>query len=601
MKISLLKSFVIGLALAAGPSNVLAQTTILVKDQACTKGQTVTYADGSKTVAYTNADNEIWYLGTYDLSKIGYIEVKGAAFVSKGDGTKAQLRVGFLSEGTVTDLTANGINAQSGTIRNNKSKLFQITAETTPTALASGKNATQYAGADFIVNATEVKTEGTYDGTCTLDANNSAVLQKTSGTYQLFLYGNASSRRLAVDEIIIHYTGEGKSIETATATITADTYVRKNNTLNHGAETTMEIRTTKSGAKDDDFVGLMSFSMPAAAVGKVTKATLKLVTERCKGATSMNIYKYNHDFAESAKYDDEASYIEEARATTPTPFNVAYGVRSNSLVSDDISKGPELSKWTNNIDLTSLANAETFNILITSGDETSSQSNKFFSKEATDITNAKNSNYSFASTDLQPTLSITYDNSIATKSHILTIGEAKAATLMLPYSTTIPDGVKCFTLSYTSGSSEVNAQELTDGTLPANTPVLVNAEAGDYTFKATSDVEVLKKATTGSLTGVCAKTTVPEGSYILYNGGSGIGFYKVDGTTNTIDANQAYLSATSAQARALTINYGSTTSINNISKQQPTDDVTYTLQGIRVNGKLNQGIYIQNGKKIIIR
>ena len=599
MKSHLLKSLFFGLFIATGTSNVLAQTTIVVKDQANTKGQTVTYADGSKTVAYTNADNDIWYLGTYDLSAIDNIEVRGAAFVSKGDGTKAQLRVGVLAEGTVTDLTTTGITEKSGDIRNTKNKLFQIAAETTPTTIASGKNATHYAGANFTVNATEVKQNGTYDGTCTLDGNNTVGLQKTTGIYQLFLYGNAISRRLAVDEIIIHYTGEGETSITTTATINADTYVRKGNTTNHGAETTMEIRTTKNNSKDDDFVGLMSFSIPTAAVGKVTKATLKLVTERCKGATTMNVYPYSHDFAESAKYEDEADYITAARNTAPTSFDVAYGVRGKSLASDDISTGAELSKWTNTIDLTSFATAESFKILLASDNNT--QSNKFFTKEATDVTNDKNNAYTFSAADLQPQLTITYDNSTAKKSYSLTVGEEKAATLMLPYNTTIPDGVKCYTLNYTSGA-EVNATELTDGTLPANTPVLVNAEAGDYTFKATSDTEVLKSATTGALTGVCAKTTVPEGSYILYNGDNGIGFYKVDGTTNTIEANHAYLTAESAQAKALTINYGGqTTSINNISKQQTANNATYTLQGIRVEGKLTPGLYIRNGKKIIIR
>lgn len=600
MRKHLLKAFSLGLFLAVEVCNAVAQTTIVVKDQANTKGQTVTYADGSKTVAYTNADNDIWYLGTYDLSAIDNIEVKGAAFVSKSDGTKAQLRVGMLAEGTVTDLTTTGISAQSSTIRNNNNRLFQIAAETTPTTLASGKNATNYAGANFTVNATEVKQNGSYDGTCTLESgDNTFGFKKTTGIYQLFLYGNASSRRLAVDEIIIHYTGEGETSITTTATINADTYVRKGNTANHGEETTMEIRTTKNDSKDEDFVGLMSFSIPTAAVGKVTKATLKLVTERCKGATSMNVYPYSHDFAESAKYEDEADYITAARNTTPTSFDVAYGVRSKSLASDDISTGAELSKWTNTIDLTSFATAESFNILLASDNNT--QSNKFFTKEATDVTNAKNGAYTFSAADLQPQLTITYDNSTATKSYTLAVSEGKAATLMLPYNTTIPDGVKCYTVGYTDGASAVTATELTDGTLPANTPVLVNAEAGDYTFKATSDAEVLKTATTGALTGVCAKTTVPEGSYILYNGDNGIGFYKVDGTTNTVDANHAYLTATSAQAKALSINFGGTTAINTITQQQTADDATYTLQGIRVEGKLNRGIYIRNGKKIVIK
>ena len=90
MRNHLIKSFALGLLLVAETFSCWAQTTVKDKDQAYAKDQTVTYANSSKTVAYTNADNDIGYLGTYNLSKIDKIEVKGAAFVNKNDDTKAQ-------------------------------------------------------------------------------------------------------------------------------------------------------------------------------------------------------------------------------------------------------------------------------------------------------------------------------------------------------------------------------------------------------------------------------------------------------------------------------------------------------------------------------
>ena len=66
MRNHLIKSFALGLLLVAETFSCWAQTTVKDKDQAYAKDQTVTYANSSKTVAYTNADNDIGYLGTKD-------------------------------------------------------------------------------------------------------------------------------------------------------------------------------------------------------------------------------------------------------------------------------------------------------------------------------------------------------------------------------------------------------------------------------------------------------------------------------------------------------------------------------------------------------
>ena len=610
MKQTLLKTIVLGFV-AITASSVWAQTTIVVKDQAKfsnSTAATAVYADNSKTVAYTNQDNYIWYLGTYDMSTIDYIEVKGAAFASKSDGTKAQLRISYLAEGTVTDLTATGLSAHSSAIRGNNN-LARVVAETTPATMASGKNCTNYPGASFKITATEVTQTGTYDGTCNLDASTSFGIQKTTGTYQLFLYGNASSRRLAVDEVVIHYVNEGNSAVEVAGTVTADTYVRYNNTGTFGSNKKMEIHSEwADNIYTADFVGLMSFSIPSAAVGKITSAELKLVTNVCKGATKMNVYKYDHAFAENAKYADEAEYISASRTNyTPTTFNVAYGVRSNSLEADDISASPTIDKWTNTIGLTSIASAakaSTFQIMIdATATASNSNKNEFFTKEATAVTNTQNNSYTFTAEELQPALSIVYDNTIPTKSYTLDVTAVGAATLVLPYPATIPDDVICYTLHYTSEAASVRATEVT-GTLPANTPVLVNAEAGSYIFRATSDVETLKQSTEGALTGVCALTTVPSGSYILTLKDDKVGFRTVDGSTNYVEAYHAYLTADGAGApEFMGIDFGgSATNIQTVQGERlvDKDSAIYNLNGQRV-AQPGKGLYIVNGKKYIIK
>ena len=188
-------------------------------------------------------------------------------------------------------------------------------------------------------------------------------------------------------------------------------------------------------------------------------------------------------------------------------------------------------------------------------------------------------------------------------SYELTVTAAEAATLVLPFDVAIPSGVTCYTLNYTAGSSTAKAVEVTGGTLSANTPVLVKASEGNYTFTRTGDIKTAA-AVSGALTGAFQKTIVPNTSYILLNGASGVGFYKADGTTNTVKAYRAYLTADGAGARVMIdFDGGSTTAIEQVENQYPspnTQHPIYNLAGQRV-GKNYKGVVIQNGKKYIVK
>ena len=187
----------------------------------------------------------------------------------------------------------------------------------------------------------------------------------------------------------------------------------------------------------------------------------------------------------------------------------------------------------------------------------------------------------------------------------MTISDAKAATLVLPYETKIPSGVNCYTLNYTAGNSSVKATKVATATLPANTPVLLNAEAGNYKFVNTSMVDAATTGsgthTIGALTGVYETTNVPAESYILWaNATNPIGFYKAN--SSTVAANRAYLTADGAGVRALTIDFsGEETGVNAIGNGQLTmDNAVYDLSGRRVS-RPTKGLYIMNGKKVVLK
>ena len=186
-------------------------------------------------------------------------------------------------------------------------------------------------------------------------------------------------------------------------------------------------------------------------------------------------------------------------------------------------------------------------------------------------------------------------------SYTLSVSDAGAATLILPFDATIPAGVEVYTLNYTTGASAAQATKV-ETTLPANTPVLVIADEGDYDFTGASIWQKAATMSSDALTGVYQKTIVPTGSYILTKKNDKVGFRKADGSTNTVEANRAYLTATGASAPMLSINFGGgTTGIADVrSQMEEGRGEYYNLNGQRV-AQPNKGLYIINGKKMVVK
>ena len=94
--------------------------------------------------------------------------------------------------------------------------------------------------------------------------------------------------------------------------------------------------------------------------------------------------------------------------------------------------------------------------------------------------------------------------------------------------------------------------------------------------------------------------TMQAGDYILAKGDDGIGFYQaIVGTT--LKAHKAYIRTGNANVRALQLNFGGqTTDVNElilVNKNTPVYDMT----GRRVTSVQKGGIYIQNGRKFIVK
>ena len=389
---------------------------------------------------------------------------------------------------------------------------------------------------------------------------------------------------------------EDLDTKTVTNTPTADTFLRKGNSDNNGSKTYIEVVNSST----TDFVGLMSFNVPQELGMEIQSATLRLVTKRVKSSrATVSLYTYTGEWAESAKYADQESNVTDARTTSAIASFSPEGQLNKDVSSDEIteSKYQTIDGWQNTVDLTAYVKDKqgtTFSIMI-DADADKGQL-QFFSKEATAFTNS-NTEITNTNDDLVPQLTIVFKKM---DSYKLTVNAYKAATLVLPFNAIIPSGVTAYTLNYTEGNNAVNATEVTGGTLEANTPVLVNAEAGDYTFTRTGNI-ISASAVSGALTGVYTTTNVPSGSYILWaNATNPIGFYQSN--SSTVAPYRAYLTADGAGASMLTIDFDNeNTGISEMeSTKKAENGVFYNLSGQRVQN-VTKGLYIVNGKKYVIK
>lgn len=390
---------------------------------------------------------------------------------------------------------------------------------------------------------------------------------------------------------------------------TADTYVRKGYTQrNLGVKDVMELNSNKEGTAD--FVGLLSFALPEELHYSnyvASNANLRLVTRSLgKGGNNVNVFKFGGTFDEKSLYSDpdmEAD-IKDARSTNVLALFQAKGQKNKAISDKGLSADyTKIENWVNNINLTDVVNSmldSQLNLMIESADK-DGLSTKIFSKDLPKDVTCQTTNEVLSANDLKPQLTVDY----ALATHTLKVTDAGAATLVLPYETEIPEGVKAYTLAYASGNKAV-ATELT-GVIPANTPVLVNAEKGDYTFKATAKLTTkAAEPISGNLHGVWSEVVVPVGSYVLQNQSGTVAFYRVEAADFKVKANQAYLYAPEAAgAKMLNIDFGGdATAINGVEAEASNANTqVYTIDGKKANrNNLAKGqVYVTKGKTFILK
>lgn len=213
---------------------------------------------------------------------------------------------------------------------------------------------------------------------------------------------------------------EDADVETVEGTSVADTWIRSNNTSWKQTSGYEKVEIRKDAIKDDagetigyaTFAGLFGFTLNVPQDMEVTGATLRIVTERWKGCP-IEVYGYSNNFEESASWDTEGAYVETALDAEPVATFTPAAQRNVALGTDAVGDDyRDISAWTNLIDVTDYVKAIStvangrVNFLLVPAEDNINQ-NCFFTREATDIVNAKDATLTFAAKDLVPQLTVT--------------------------------------------------------------------------------------------------------------------------------------------------------------------------------------------------
>lgn len=177
-------------------------------------------------------------------------------------------------------------------------------------------------------------------------------------------------------------------------------------------------------------------------------------------------------------------------------------------------------------------------------------------------------------------------------------GVSHIATFSAPFATIIPAGVKAYYVS--AKGTEATMTAIDAKAIPANQGVILTSESGAAATMVPAAGETAATISGNQLghSAGAAKTLTAGEGYILGNGTEGTAFYPCQ--AGSLPINKAYLLGNGGES-AIAMNFGNAvTGINTIAAPASAKAPIFDLSGRRVV-KATKGLYIQNGKKVIVK
>ena len=190
-------------------------------------------------------------------------------------------------------------------------------------------------------------------------------------------------------------------------------------------------------------------------------------------------------------------------------------------------------------------------------------------------------------------------NNVGTSALITSDLHNKAmGTFSAPFATVVPAGVTAYYAADGNGYITLNAIE--EGkAIPANTGVILVAdEAGERTMSPAAGEEEADNSNNALSASAGAAKEIGAGCYVLSAKNGVAGFYPT--TAGTIAMNKAYIAAVGGQ-NAIEVRLPGTTGIEEITDNRVQSTVIYDLTGRRVEAITAPGIYVVNGKKVLVK
>ena len=190
-----------------------------------------------------------------------------------------------------------------------------------------------------------------------------------------------------------------------------------------------------------------------------------------------------------------------------------------------------------------------------------------------------------------------------------------SSTFFAPAEVAIPENVKAYYIK----ADGINGSNVTltqiENVIPANTAVILEGAEREYTFNVSATGAAA--VSDNLLKGTVINTNIIGEAYVLGVVEGETGLYKtqmsnvqLSSASGRVDvfqnnAYKAYLPAsavpTSLQSNSLRFDFDGTTAIEEVETENAEAEVIFDLCGRRVNEITKAGIYIVNGKKVLVK